>query len=132
MNLHKSLTGAFMSLTRQTISVMTHNCNQLTCTLPAEHVYPFIIHRSVREWKEKQNGERTRYSNKHIVTHLLSGCQLGVFPNYENALTFVRKLKNKPIWLMPTYDLIVNHPDKMEISVLVKRLKSKLGMEELG
>ena len=121
-----------MSLTRQTINITTHGFKQISCTMPAEHVYPFIIHRSVQEHFEKLQKERTRYSKKHIVSHLLSGCQLGVFPNYENALTFARKLKDKPIWLMPTYDLIVNHPDKMEISVLVKRLKSKLGMEELG
>ena len=121
-----------MSLTIQTISVMTYNHQQITVTMPAEVVYPFIIHRSVKEYYDKQKDERRHYSKKHVVSHLLSGCQLGIFPNYDNALTFVRKIKNKPIWLMPTYDLIVNHPDKMEISVLVKRLKSKLGMEELG
>ena len=121
-----------MSLTIQTINVMTYNEQQLTCTLPAEHIYPFIIHRCVREWREKQNGERTRYSKTHIVSHLLSGCQVGVFPNYDNALTFVRKLKGKPIWLMPTYDLILAHPDQQATSVLVKRLKAKLATEELG
>ena len=118
-----------MSLTMQTISVMTHNSSQLTCTIPAEHVYPFIIHRSVREWKEKQNGERTRYSKKHIVTHLLSGAQVGTFPDYDSALKFTRKIKSKPIWLMPTYDLIMQHPDIGETSILVRRLKSKFGAE---
>ena len=121
-----------MSLTRQTINIMTYNFNQLTCTMPAEHVYPFIIHRCVKEWKEKQQKERTRYSKKHVVTHLLSGAQVGVFPSYENALMFVNKLKNKPIWLMPTYDLLTSHPDIGKTGALVKRLKSKLGVEELG
>ena len=121
-----------MSLTLQTINVMTYNYNQLTCTLPAEHIYPFIIHRSIREWKEKQNGERTRYSKKHIVTHLLSGAQLGVFPSYENARMFVNKIKHKPIWLMPTYDLLTSHPDIGKVGLLVRRLKAELCMEELG
>ena len=121
-----------MSLTRQTINIMTKHREKHTVTLPAEHVYPFIIHRSFQEYLEKKSGERTRYSKKHIVTHLLSGAQVGVFPSYDNALTFVRKLKNKPIWLMPTYDLLLSHPDIGKTGILVRRLKSKLGAEELG
>ena len=117
-----------MSLTLQTINVMTHNCGQLTCTMPAEHIYPFIIHRSVKEWKEKQNGERTRYSKKHVVTHLLTGAQLGVFGRYEHALIVVRKLKNKPIFLMPTYDLLTSHPDMYAVSLVVKELKRLYGV----
>ena len=118
-----------MSLTLQTINVMTHNCGQLTCTMPAEHIYPFIIHRSVKEWKEKQNGERTRYSKKHVVTHLLTGAQLGVFGRYEHALIVVRKLKNKPIFLMPTYDLLTTHPDMPDVGVIVKELKRLYGVD---
>ena len=118
-----------MSLTIQTISVMTYHHEQITVTMPAEHVYPFIIHRSVKEYYEKQKDGRRHYSKKHVVSHLLSGCQLGIFPNYDNALTFVRKIKDKPIWLMPTYDLIIQHPDKYKTSTLVKQLKSKLGAE---
>lgn len=118
-----------MSLTLQTINVMTHNCGQLTCTMPAEHIYPFIIHRSVKEWKEKQNGVRTRYSKKHVVTHLLTGAQLGVFGRYEHALIVVRKLKNKPIFLMPTYDLLTTHPDMPAVGVVVKELKRLYGVD---
>ena len=121
-----------MSLTTQTINVMTKGHEKLTCTMPAEHVYPFIIHRSVREWKEKEAGVRTRYSKKHIVTHLLTGAQVGVFPSYRNALLFSNKLKHKPIWLMPTYDLLTSHPDIGKTGTLVRRLKADLGAEELG
>ena len=121
-----------MSLTIQTINVMTKGYEKLACTMPAEHVYPFIIHRSVQEYLEKASKERTRYSKKHIVTHLLSGAQVGVFPSYENARLFVSKVKHKPIWLMPTYDLLTSHPDIGKTGALVKRLKSKLGAEELG
>ena len=116
-----------MSLTIQTINVITHGFNQLSCTLPAEHVYPFIIHRSVQEHLEKKAGERTRYSKKHCVTHLLTGANVGVFPSYDNALTFVRKIKNKPIFLMPTIPLMTAHPDMGKTGTLVKRWKSKLG-----
>jgi len=121
-----------MSLTIQTINVMTREHEKLTCTMPAEHVYPFIIHRSVKEYLEKKQEKRTRYSNKHVVTHLLTGAQVGVFPSYKNALLFVNKLKNKPIWLMPTYDLLTSHPDIGKVGLLVRRLKADLGMEELG
>ena len=121
-----------MSLTIQTINVMTKGREKLTCTMPAEHVYPFIIHRSVKEYLEKKSGERTRYSKKHIVTHLLSGAQVGVFPCYDYALMFVDKLKDKPIWLMPTYDLLTSHPDIGKTGALVRKLKSRLGAEELG
>ena len=111
---------------------MRHNFEQVTCTMPAEHIYPFIIHRSLREWMEKKQKERTRYSKKHVVTHLLSGAQVGVFPSYENALLFVNKIKNKPIWLMPTYDLLTTHPDITKTGRLVRRLKADLACEELG
>ena len=121
-----------MSLTIQTINIMTYNFDQITCTMPAEHVYPFIIHRSIKEWREKEAGVRTRYSKKHVVTHLLSGAQVGMFPSYENALLFANKLKHKPIWLMPTYDLLTSHPDIGKTGILVRRLKTDLGMEELG
>jgi hypothetical protein len=115
-----------MSLEIQTINVMTYHHERLSCTLPAEHVYPFIIHRCVSEYLEKKAGERTRYSKAHVVTHLLTGAQIGTFPNYNNALTFVRKLKNKPIFLMPTYNLILQHPDRSKTCTLVNRLKAKL------
>jgi len=98
-------------------------------TIPAKHVYPFIIHRSVEEHLEKKKGDRTRYSKKHVVSHLLSGCLLAVFPNYKNALTFVEKLKHKPFFLMPTYDLLYNHPDKDKIGKLVSLLKSKYALD---
>jgi len=114
-----------MSLTLQTITIMTYSREQLTCTMPAEHVYPFIIHRGVDEYLEKLQGERTRYTKKHVVSHLLSGCQLGTFPSYENALAVVRKLKDKPYFLMPTYDLLTTHPDRHKIGKLVQQLKHR-------
>ena len=118
-----------MSLTLQTINIMTKGREKLACTMPVEHVYPFIIHRSVQEYLEKQAGERTRYTKKHVVTHLLSGAQVGVFPSYDNALLFVNKIKHKPIWLMPTYDLLTSHPDMGKTGALVNRLKSKLAVD---
>ena len=117
-----------MSLTIQTINVMTKGREKLTCTMPAEHVYPFIIHRSVKEYLEKKSGERTRYSKKHVVSHLLTGAQLGVFGKYEHAMIVVRKLKNKPIFLMPTYDLLTSHPDMGKTGELVNNLKRRYGV----
>ena len=121
-----------MSLTRQTINITTRDNEQMTLTLPAEHVYPFIIHRSVKEHLEKKQKERTRYSKKHVVSHLLTGANVGVFPNYENALVFVRELKDKPIFLMPTIALMRTHPDWYLVSKKVQVLKQTYGVEELG
>ena len=118
-----------MSLTLQTISIMTKGREQLSCTMPAEHVYPFIIHRSVQEYLEKKAGERTRYSRKHVVSHLLTGAQLGVFGKYEHAMIVARKLKNKPIFLMPTYDLLTTHPDMGKTGELVNNLKRRYGVD---
>ena len=118
-----------MSLTIQTINLLTKGYKQLACTMPAEYIYPFIIHRSVDEYLEKKSGERTRYSKKHVVSHLFTGAQLAVFPNYKNALIVVRKLKNKPLFLMPTYDLLTTHPDIPAVSIIVNRLKSKYAID---
>jgi len=118
-----------MSLTRQTITVTGKRDRTIVATLPAQHIYPFIIHRSIDEYHEKVAGERTRYTKKHCVTHLLTGANVGVFPSYENALTFVRKIKNKPIFLMPTIPLMSRHPDWGEVSRLVADLKSRYAMD---
>ena len=118
-----------MSLTLQTINITTRGQERMACTMPAQHIYPFFIHRSVDEYLQKQRGERTRYSNKHCVTHLLSGGLLGVFPDYNSALTVVRKIKHHSIWLMPTYDLLPTHPDWPEVAKKVEALKSKYAIE---
>jgi len=112
-----------MSLKLQTISVCSSKSERLTVTVPAEHIYPFIIHRSVSEWLEKQKGERTRYSKKLIVTHLLTGGLIAVFTNYDDAKGFVRKIKDHSIWLMPDPDLFPSHPDYYAYSDKIKRLK---------
>ena len=119
-----------MSLTRQTITVTGRNAETITATMPAEHIYPFIIHRSINEYYEKVAKERTRYSNKHVVSHLLTGANVGVFPSYQNALKFVRKVKDKPIFLMPTIELMNSHPDWDEVAGRVGRLKLRYGIDE--
>ena len=105
-----------MSLTRQTITVTGRDAETITATMPAEHIYPFIIHRSIKEYYEKVAKERTRYSNRHVVSHLFTGANVGVFPNYKNARIFVRKLKDKPLFLMPTIPLLRSHPDWYTVS----------------
>ena len=118
-----------MSLTRQTITVTGRNAETITATMPAEHVYPFIIHRSIIEYYAKLEKDRKRYSNKHVVSHLFTGANVGVFPNYENALIFVRKLKDKPIFLMPTIALMRTHPDWYQVRKKVLALKHRYGVD---
>jgi len=118
-----------MSLTLQTITVLTTHGRQLSCTMPAELVYPFIIHRCIDEYREKRSGDRIRYSKKHVVTHLLSGAQLAVFPNRATAMLVVSELKDMPIFLMPTFDLLTAHPDMDTTAVVVNELKRRYAIQ---
>ena len=118
-----------MSLTIQTIKVAGKNEEVIVATMPAEHIYPFIIHRSIKEYYEKSSKKRTRYSKIHVVSHLFTGANVGVFPSYNNALTFVRKIKNKPIFLMPTIPLMTTHPDWPEVRKKVQALKHRYGVD---
>ena len=118
-----------MSLTRQTITITSRSGKSISATMPAEHFFPFIIHRALDEYLEKEAGERTRYSNKHVVTHLLTGGQLATFSNYKNALLVVRKIKNKPIFLMPTIELLTSHPDWRATNTIVGDLKSRYAVD---
>jgi len=91
--------------------------------MPAKHIYPFIIHRTIDETREKERGERERYSRKLCVSHLLTGALLGTFASYENALAVVSKIKDEAIWLMPTTDLLGSHPDWERVAERVRDLK---------
>ena len=116
-----------MSLKTQSIQLATDQHSSKAFTMPAEHVYPFIIHRTVNETIEKEKGERTRYSKKLCVSHLLTGALLGVFPSYDNAYQVVSAIREEAIWLMPSTDLISSHPDWDRIATKVRDLKHKYG-----
>mgnify|MGYP003646266524 CR=1 FL=1 len=111
-----------MSLTIQSIRLSTDQHASCTFTMPAKHIYPFIIHRSIEETTQKENGERKRYSKKHCVSHLFTGALLGVFGSYEDASLVVEAIKEEPIWLMPSHELMSNHPDWKEVSAKVREL----------
>ena len=112
-----------MSLTKQTINLATDETSRTSFTMPAKHIYPFIIHRTIDETIQKKNGERERYSKKHCVSHLLTGALLGVFPSYDNAYQVVSAIKDEAIWLMPTTDLLSSHPDWDRVATKVRDLK---------
>ena len=112
-----------MSLKTQSIQLATDQHSSKAFTMPAEHIYPFIIHRTIDETIQKKNGERERYSKKHCVSHLLTGALLGVFPSYDNAYQVVARIKDEAIWLMPTTDLLSSHPDWDRVATKVRDLK---------
>ena len=113
-----------MSLTIQSIQLATDQHSSKAFTMPAEHVYPFIIHRTIDETIEKEKGERSRYSKKHCVSHLLTGALLGVFPSYNNAYRVANAIKEEPIWLMPSTDLLSIHSDWDRVAAKVRELKA--------
>ena len=116
-----------MSLTKQTINLATAETERTSFTMPAEHIYPFIIHRTIDETREKERGQRERYSKKLCVSHLLTGALLGTFTSYENALCVVNAIKDEAIWLMPTHVLLGAHPDWERVAEQVRDLKHLYG-----
>jgi len=116
-----------MSLTKQTINLATAETERTSFNMPAEHVYPFIIHRTIDETREKERGKRERYSRKLCVSHLLTGALLGTFSSYESASIVVSKIKDEAIWLMPTTKLLGNHPDWDRVATKVRDLKDRYG-----
>ena len=112
-----------MSLTMQTIRLATTETERTSFTMPAKHIYPFIIHRTIDETREKERGERERYSRKLCISHLLTGALLGTFDNYEAAWHVVNEIKDEAIWLMPTTDLLGSHPDWERVAERVRDLK---------
>lgn len=122
-----------MSLTRQTITIASRGgkLDKLTITMPAQHVYPFILHRSLTEYHEKKAGDRRAYSKKVVISHLFTGFLVAVCKNYENAHQMVNKLKNRPIFLMPTVDTMKQHEDWADTARLVGKLKERYAIEQL-
>jgi len=116
-----------MSLTTQTIQLATDETSRTSFTMPAKHVYPFIIHRTIDETREKERGQRERYSKKLCVTHLLTGAMLGTFSSYGDACQVVHAIKDEPIWLMPTTTLLGTHPDWERVAERVRDLKHRYG-----
>jgi len=116
-----------MSLTKQTINLATAETERTSFNMPAEHVYPFIIHRPIDETRQKEGGDRKRYSKKLCVSHLLTGALLGTFASYENALQVVSLIKDEAIWLMPTTKLLGDHPDWERVAEKVRDLKHRYG-----
>ena len=116
-----------MSLTMQSILLATDETSRTSFNMPAEHIYPFIIHRTIDETRQKERGERERYSKKLCVTHLLTGALLGTFDNYEAARIVVDAIKDEAIWLMPTTTLLGAHPDWERVAEQVRNLKHDYG-----
>ena len=116
-----------MSLTIQTINLATDATVRTSFNMPAKHVYPFIIHRTIDETREKERGQRERYSRKLCVSHLLTGALLGTFDNYEAARIAVDAIKDEAIWLMPTTALLGAHPDWERVAERVRDLKHDYG-----
>ena len=53
-----------MSLTKQTIILATSEHAKASFTMPAEHIYPFLIHRTIDETREKERGKREKGKGK--------------------------------------------------------------------
>ena len=112
-----------MSLTTQSLLLATTSTAKILFNMPCEFLYPLVIHRSVDEAREKENGDRHRYSSKVVVSHLLSGGQLAVCPSYEKAYRLAKALQAEPIFLMPTVELLPKHPDWERVAAKVRDLK---------
>ena len=112
-----------MSLEIQTILLSTGEHTKQLVTTPCEFFYPLAIHRTIDETREKERGERSRFSKKVAVSHLLTGGQLALCRGYEDAHAIAEALQEEPIFLMPTIDLLTTHPDWDRVAVKVRELK---------
>ena len=112
-----------MSLKMQTILLSTGEHNKQLFTTPCEFFYPLAIHRCLDETRAKERGERSRFSKKVAVSHLLTGGQLALCRGYDNAHAIAEALQDEPIFLMPTIHLLTTHPDWDRVAVKVRELK---------
>ena len=112
-----------MSLETQTILLAVGEHNKQLITTPCEFFYPLVIHRTIDETREKESGERQRFSSKVAVSHLLTGGMLALCLSYEYAHAIAEALQEEPIFLMPTIDLLTTHPDWDRVSMRVRELK---------
>ena len=112
-----------MSLKIQTILLSTGEHTKALFTTPCEFFYPLAIHRTIDETREKERGERQRFSKKVAVSHLLTGGQLALCSSYATAYAIAEALFEEEMWLMPTIDLLTTHPDWDRVAVKVRELK---------
>jgi len=112
-----------MSLKIQTILLATGESTKQLVTTPCEFFYPLVIHRTIDETRAKESGERSRFSKKVAVSHLLTGGQLALCRSYENAYAIAEALQEEEIFLMPSIDLLMTHPDWDRVAAKVRELK---------
>ena len=112
-----------MSLKIQTILLATGESTKQLVTTPCEFFYPLAIHRTIDETIEKNSGKRSRFSRKVVVSHLLTGGQLAMCRSYEDAHAIAEALQEEEIFLMPTIDLLMAHPDWDRVAAKVRELK---------
>ena len=112
-----------MSLKIQTILLSTGEHTKALFTTPCEFLYPLAIHRTIDETREKERGERSRFSKKVAVSHLLTGGQLALCRGYDDAYAIAEALHEEEIFLMPTIHLLTTHPDWDRVAVKVRELK---------
>ena len=115
-----------MSLKIQTILLATGENSKQLFTTQCEFLYPLAVHRTIDETREKERGERLRFSKRVAVSHLLTGGQLALCHNYEDAFAFAKALHEEEIFLMPTIDLLTTHPDWARVAEKVRDLKHSL------
>ena len=88
-----------MSLKIQTILLATGEDTKALFTTPCEFFYPLAIHRTIDETRAKERGERSRFSRKVVVSHLLTGGQLAMCRSYEDAHAIAEALQDEEIFL---------------------------------
>lgn len=112
-----------MSLKMQTILLSTGEYNKQLFTIPCEFLYPLAVHRCLDEARAKETGERSRFSSKVAVSHLLTGGLLALCRGYDDAHAIAEALQEEEIFLMPSIDLLTTHPDWDRVAAKVRELK---------
>ena len=92
------------------------------------NVYPLAIHRPTDEFKEIQDGSRSRYSGIWNITHIPTGKSFGIRSRDWSEITYyVENIKDEPALLMLTDKTMTEHPCFQQLSDRHFELRKKIG-----
>jgi len=89
--------------------------------------YPLAVHRSIDEFEDIQNGNRSRFSGAWRITHVPTGKSFGINTNnWDDIVYYVENIKDEPALLMLTDDTMTKHPCFQQLSDKHKQLRADI------
>jgi len=114
---------------KDTINLRTtgHDGNNTYEGIIGVYEYPLVIHRTVSDFEDIQQGRRKRYGSRWTITHIPTGKALGVTSRYwEDIVEYVEGIKDEPALLMMNDQTMIEHPDYQRLINRHNELRSKM------